>query len=215
MQLKKIIFLIIGFVLFHGCAEEKKDKSISAAYKEQIKNELDSIYKADQKYRAMLQDTSDRYGWDSPQMKNLWENQKKLDSVNLIKVLQIINNINTYPGDSIVGYPTRKAAFFVLQHSPDSIQDQYLPMIIKAGKTGQLDENLAAMYHDRYLLHRDLPQIYGSQYLIITIKDSVTGKEKKVHELYPIKDTAKVDSLRRSAGMIPLDEYKRLSKIKD
>ncbi|PTX43440.1 hypothetical protein C8P64_1968 [Christiangramia gaetbulicola] len=183
--------------------------------KSEIKIELDSVFKTDQKYRRMLQDTVDKYGWNSPQIEDLWKRQSKLDSINLIKVLKIIKKINTYPGDSIVGYPTRKAAFFVLQHAPDSIQDQYLPMIIKASKNGQLDEDLAAMYHDRYLMHRGLPQIYGSQFLIKTKKDSITGKEEKVFELYKIKDTSKVDSLRRMVGLIPLKEYKRINNIQE
>ena len=216
-KMRKInfIFLTVIFLFLFSCQENSEKNLLSENDKTEIKTELDSVFKLDQKYRRMLQDTVDRYGWNSPQIEGLWKKQHKLDSINLIKVLKIIKKINTYPGDSIVGYPTRKAAFFVLQHAPDSIQDKYLPMIIKAAKNGQLDEDLAAMYHDRYLMHRGLPQIYGSQFLIKTKKDSITGKEEKIFELYKIKDTSKVDSLRRMVGMIPLKEYKRLSNIED
>ena len=196
-----------------GCQEQKSDPPNSKIHREKLKMELDNVFEMDQKCRGKLNDTIEKYGWNSPQVKNLWKEQKKLDSLNLIKVLKIIKEIKVYPGDSIVGYPTRKAAFFVLQHAPDSIQDKYLPLIVDASKNGQLDKKLAAMYHDRYLLHRDLPQIYGSQFLIKTITDSTTGEEKRIHELYKLRDTSKVDSLRRSVGMIPLEEYKRLNGI--
>lgn len=213
--MKKFSFLLFIILLISSCQDSSKSISISESQKLELKTELDSILKLDQKYRRMLGDTAERYGWESPEIEALWERQSKLDSSNLVKVLEIIEEINTYPGDSIVGYPTRKAAFFVLQHAPDSIQDKYLPLITKAADKGQLDEDLAAMYHDRYLMHRDLPQIYGSQFLIKTITDSVTGEQKKVFEMYKIKDTSKVDSLRRRVGMIPLKDYKDLNGIRN
>ncbi len=155
-----------------------------------------------------------KYDWNSPQIQNLWQKQARLDSLNLISVLEIIDEIDGYPGDSLVGYPTRKAAFFVLQHAPDSIQEKYLNMILTAAKNGQLDENLAAMYHDRYLMHRGLPQLYGSQIRVRTKTDSVTGEQREVHELYKLADSSKVDSLRRASGMIPLEEYLSMNGVK-
>lgn len=206
-------FILLAFTFLVSCQNENQEHENDELDKAQLKIELDTIFKLDQKYRRMIGDTSARYGWDSPQMDKLWEKQNKLDSANLEKVLGIIEKLDTYPGDSLVGYPTRKSAFYVLQHAPDSIQEKYLPMILKAAKDGQLDEKLGAMYHDRYLLHRGLPQIYGSQIRINKITDSVTGEIKKVLEVYKIKDTSKVDSLRRSMGMIPLEEYLNLNGI--
>jgi len=190
-----------------SCKDKNEKFKTSQIDKNQLKIELDSIHKLDQKYRRMMRDTSAKYGWNSPQMDKLWEKQSKIDSANLNKVLQIINKSKVYPGDSLVGYPTRKSAFFVLQHAPDSIQEKYLPMILKAGKNRQLDIDLAAMYHDRYLMHRGLPQIYGSQIRVKRIIDSSTGKEKEIHEVYKLKDSSKVDSIRKSVGMMPLEEY--------
>lgn len=190
-----------------SCQENNIENKTFYIDKDQLKTELDSIFELDQKYRKMMGDTSAKYGWNSPQMDKLWKIQNRIDSVNLEKVLQIIEKIEVYPGDSLVGYPTRKSAFYVLQHAPDSIQEKYLPMILKAAKNGQLDKKLAAMYHDRYLLHRGLPQIYGSQIRVNRIFDSVTGKEKEIIEVYKIQDTSIVDSLRRSMRMIPLEEY--------
>ena len=190
-----------------SCQEKNKENKTINIDKDQLKTELDSIYKSDQKYRRMMGDTSAKYGWNSPQMDKLWEKQSKIDSANLKKVLQIVNKLKVYPGDSLVGYPTRKSAFFVLQHAPDSIQEKYLPMILKAGKNRQLDIDLTAMYHDRYLMHRGLPQIYGSQIRVKRILDSSTGKEREIHEVYKLKDSTKVDSLRKSVGMMPLEEY--------
>ena len=199
------LLLILLFLL--SCQEKNQENKTINIDKDQLKIELDSIHKLDQKYRRMMGDTSAKYGWNSPQMDKLWKKQSKIDSANLDKVIQIISKLKVYPGDSIVGYPTRKSAFFVLQHAPDSIQERYLPMILKAGKNRQLDKNLAAMYHDRYLMHRGLPQIYGSQIRVKRIIDSSTGKEKEIHQVYELKDSSKVDSLRKSVGMMPLEEY--------
>lgn len=202
--MKKLLLLLL-ILAFGSCREKQWEPKPDTVH---LKAELDSIQKLDQKYRRMLGDTAERYGWNSPQMESLWKKQDKLDSANLEKVLKIIEQVDGYPGDSLVGYPTRKTAFFVLQHAPDSIQEKYLPLILKAAKTGQLDEDLAAMYHDRYLMHKGLPQLYGSQIEAKTIIDSVTGEKREIHQLYKIADTSKVDSLRKSMGMIPLEEYK-------
>ena len=207
------IILILTLIFLVSCQENNKEFTTCKIDKNQLKIELDSIFELDQKYRRMMGDTSAKYGWNSPQMDNLWEIQNKLDSANLERVLQIMDKIKVYPGDSLVGYPTSKSAFYVLQHAPDSIQEKYLPIILKAGKNGQLDKNLAAMYHDRYLLQKGLPQIYGTQIRIERIIDSTTGKKKEIHEVYKIKDTSKVDSLRRSMGMIPLEEYLNMNGV--
>ena len=202
-----ILLCMIGLT---SCSDGKDRKNNLIINKAELKTELDSIMIRDQKYRKMMNDTSAKYGWESEPMKSLWKKQSQLDSANLKKVLEIIEEIQVYPGDSIVGFPTRKSAFFVLQHAPDSIQEKYLPMIMNAAKSGQLDKNLAAMYHDRYLLHRGLPQIYGSQFLIKRKLDSLTGEQIVTYELYKLKDSTKVDSLRSSMGMIPLKDYLNL-----
>ena len=194
-----------------SCQFQDQESENAKIDKTQLKVELDTIFKLDQKYRKMMGDTSAKYGWNSPQMDGLWKQQNKLDSANLEKVLEIIEKLKVYPGDSLVGFPTRKSAFYVLQHAPDSIQEKFLPLILKAAKSGQLDKKLAAMYHDRYLLNRGQPQIYGSQFRIQRVTDSITGKEIEKYELFRIKDTAKVDSLRKSMGMIPLENYLNLS----
>ncbi|MGE5944156.1 MAG: DUF6624 domain-containing protein [Flavobacteriales bacterium] len=196
------IFLFLILILF-SCQEKKAVK----IDKESLKTQLDSIQQLDQKYRRMLGDTIKKYGRQSPQTNMLWEKQSQLDSMNLIAILNILDNLKVYPGDSLVGYPTSKAAFFVLQHAPDSVQEKYLPLILNAAENRQLDTDLAAMYHDRYLMNKGLPQIYGSQIRIRKITDSLTGEKTEIHQVYKIADTSKVDSLRAANGMIPLKEY--------
>ena len=199
--MSKTLLLLI-FILF-SCQE----KTFIKIDKESLKTQLDSIQQLDQKYRRMLGDTIRKYGRESSQTQMLWEKQSKLDSMNLIAVLNILDNLKVYPGDSLVGYPTNKAAFFVLQHAPDSVQEKYLPLILNAAENRQLDSDLAAMYHGRYLMRKGLPQIYGSQIRIKKITDSLTGEKSEIHQVYKIADTAKVDSLRAAKGMIPLKEY--------
>ncbi|WP_071397265.1 DUF6624 domain-containing protein [Flammeovirga pacifica] len=171
---------------------------------EALSAELDSIYYLDQKYRKQLLNT---YEIDSSEMKFLWSKQNELDQKNLKRIQEIIDTIGGYPGKSLVGNTSSKTAFFVLQHAPDSIQNEYYEMIIQAGKDRELSLNLVALYQDRYLMQTGQPQIYGSQILMTKEIDSVSGKMVEVTKLWPIADTTNIDSLRLWNGMGPLEEY--------
>ncbi|MBR08078.1 MAG: hypothetical protein CMP48_10355 [Rickettsiales bacterium] len=175
--------------------------------KEKLAKELDSIMIVDQQYRSQIQDAQQAYGWDSPEMQELLQKQNELDESNLKRIQEIIDLVDGYPGKSLVGISSSKVAFFVLQHAPDSIQEQYYDLIIQAASEGELDKRLAAMYQDRYLMYRGDPQLFGTQIRTEYELDSITGERIESTYLWPISDTTNIDSVRMWNGLGPLEEY--------
>lgn len=174
---------------------------------EVIKPELDSIMILDQKYRNQLMSVYQEEGEDSKAFKELLEKQMKIDSANLVYVEDLIVRYGKYPGKSLVGNEYKDVAFFVLQHNPDSIQQRYLDLILKAAREGELDKGSAAMFYDRYLIGIGEPQMYGSQVGRKITLDSLTGISEEKIFIYPIKDTTAIDSIRMWNGLSPLEGY--------
>ena len=200
--MQKLIFLSILITLF-GCGSDISEKSVKIVNYELLTNELDSILILDQKYRYEMEQMT----WNTPEWSELYIKQAKIDSSNVIGIVEIINEIDGYPGKSLVGKPASKSAFYVLQHASDSIQELYYEMIIEAAKNSELDKGLAAKYQDRYLMHKGEPQIFGTQVRTEFETDSITGEQNEVTFVWPIADTANIDSLRMSVGLENLEEY--------
>ena len=169
--------------------------------------ELDLIMVLDQKYRSQIQAMRSNYTWNSPQIQEMWSKQMALDENNLARILEIIDEVGGYPGKSLVGESASKTTFFVLQHAPEDIQEEHYEMIVNAAREGELNKGLAAMYQDRYLMHRGEPQIFGSQIRGEYVTDSLSGERIQRYTLWPIADTTHIDSLRMWNGMLPLEEY--------
>lgn len=170
-----------------------------------LKRRLDSIAVLDQKFRALMKEetpegraalgkkmglTEAEYNGD------LWKLQSVIDSANILYVEQILKT-RGYPGKSMVGEPTHTTAWKVLQHS-DKI-GEFLPVVKKAGKEGELPMDLVAMMEDRYLMNENKPQIYGTQ-------GRVENNGSKF--IWPIKNPESVNERRKNAGFDQtIEEY--------
>ncbi|MFT6947904.1 MAG: hypothetical protein ACJARP_002336 [Vicingaceae bacterium] len=208
----KYIYLLITVITFFGCnqkphIETESDTLIPIIDTIALTIELDSILKVDQKYRAEIQSVQNEFGWNSKEMNKLLVRQNKIDSSNLKRIIQIINKVGGYPGRSLVGHSASTTTFFVLQHAPVSIQEEYYDMIIDAAKNSELKRGLAAMYQDRYLMYRGEPQIFGTQVTTESDIDSITGEKIERPIVWPIADTNNIDSLRLWNGMLNLEDY--------
>ena len=199
--MKNYLFLSFFVLVILSCQQQ------SNINYDLLKIELDSMLILDQKYRPEIEAAYEKFGRDSPEFKEALDKQNKIDSLNQVRVIEIIDEIGQYPGVSLVGVSASKTAFFVLQHAPDSIQEQYYKLIIDAATNNELSRGLAAMYQDRYLMYRDEPQIFGTQVRIKHKVDSITGEQIDSAYLWPIKDTTSIDSLRMWNGLGPLEEY--------
>lgn len=171
-----------------------------------VRLRLERIGELDQKGRKQIQAASEKYGPTSGEVWKLWKEQEAHDSANLHEVQKIIHAIGAYPGRSLVGSPASEVSFYVLQHAPDSVQAVYLDMILQAARDNELKRSLAALYHDRYLMHQGEPQIYGTQIRTLFLTDS-TGAKRDSSFLWPVADTTAIDSLRYTQGLSPLEDY--------
>ena len=120
-----------------------------------------------------------------------------IDSANLLRVEQIIAK-HGYPGKTLVGIPTNEAAFYVIQHSKNI--DKYLPVVKEAADQKELPFTLYAMMLDRSLMYNGQEQVYGTQGKGLKVKDPVTGNESFTMIIWPIKDAAHVNELRKKVG---------------
>lgn len=179
----------------------------------EMKRRLDSIAVLDQKYRRLMQAESleerkklgDSMGLSEAEYSgDLWKMQVVIDSANLNYVEKLFNTVG-YPGKSMVGEPTNTAAWFVLQHSNKI--GNYLPLVKKAGKEGEIPMKLVAMMEDRYLMHEGKPQIYGTQ-----------GRMEPDGEnfIWPIENPESVNQRRKDAGFQEtVEEYAKTLFGKD
>ena len=171
-----------------------------------LKRELDSMKLLDQKYRAALlanmngkgDSLANVYGIRKENLNDyLWKLQGEVDSLNTIRVSEIINQYG-YPGISLVGKPTNEAAFYILQHS--KVIDKYLSVVKEAAGKNELKFQLYAMMLDRSLMFQDKEQFYGTQGSGMSVKNATTGEWENLSFIWPIKDPTTVNDRRKAAG---------------
>ena len=163
-----------------------------------LKHELDSLYKVDQRYRAMLFDPRQNRNPDSlatvlgvPKAAlnaTIMGQMQRTDATNLERMQAIIKQYG-YPGTSLVGAPTNEAAWHVIQHSP--VLAQYLPLLKGAAEKGELPFYRYAMMLDRHLMNEGKEQQYGTQ---------VLGYNGQPPFVWPIQNAAQVNQRRKQAG---------------
>ncbi len=160
--------------------------------------EFDQIIYEDQRYRLEMNEVEEKYGYESPQMDSLWALQNHADSLNTMRITEIIDE-KGYPGKSMVGDGHASTAFLVIQHAELAVQEKYLPIISKAADDGEVRWSSVALLVDRVNMRQGKPQIYGSQ----------VRKDPETNEFYfsRIAEPYKVDSIRATVGMRPLQSY--------
>ena len=153
--------------------------SDSERYPAALKSYLDSLMVLDQKYRANFTEET-------------WGKQYAIDQQNILLVDSIITQYG-YPGTSLVGPETDKAAWYVIQHSERI--DEFLPQIQAAAETGELPYRLYGMMLDRWLMGQNLPQKYGTQG-----RSYFMGTPQELNLIWPIEDPENVNARRTAAG---------------
>ena len=165
----------------------------------ELRSEFDSILVYDQKWRLLMRDTSDIYGWDSPQMAALWEHQNHWDSLNTLRIEEVIAEYGGYPGRSLVGNSHASTAFLVIQHAPLETQVKYIDMMKEAADAEEVRWSSIALLIDRVNLGLGKKQIYGSQ----LARNEQTGD----YYFSPMENPYKIDSIRATIGLGSLQDY--------
>jgi hypothetical protein len=103
-----------------------------------------------------------------------------------------------WPLRAVVGDTAARAAWLILQHSPDTAwQASMLPTLEQLGRRGEIPLPDVALLTDRVRVHRGQRQLYGSQF------DIVNGRLVPA----PIADIPNLDARRASVGLGPIAEY--------
>ena len=199
----KLLRSLAYFMVFFCCGCQTNTVAPNRA----LAVKLDSIYKLDQSYRRKMMALAKVKGFSSPEVQALARKQRTVDSTNLKFVGNIIDSLSHYPGRSLVGDSLKDAAFYVLQHAPDSLQAKYYPLILEADQRNEISKSAFAKYQDRYLVHKNQPQVFGTQLMTLFLKDPLSGERRDSTFLKPIRDTNNIDSLRAVYGLQPLEEY--------
>ena len=175
--------------------KQNKDKSEENLNKPLVAI-LDTVIQDDQQYRLLLDDKVKTFGEQSKEVAALWRTITKYDSINVIKVVAIIDKYG-WPGPDVVGRSGNSAVFLVIQHADSATQDKYLPVMREAVKNNKAEPSALALLEDRVALKHGKKQIYGSQ---------ITG-DANGNFLAPLEDPDNVDKRRAEMGLQPLAQY--------
>jgi len=185
-----------------SCSSEKDDAAELTP--DQIQGNLirQLIMMAEQKERSrdLFDSLVTEKGWKSPEVEEATRREAESDSVNMARLEEIIAK-HGWPGQSLVGNRAAVAAFLILQHGSLQQQEKYLPIVKAASDKGDVEPAHLAMLQDRVLMRQGKPQIYGTQLW----NDPSSGELG----LYPIEDSANVNSRRAEIGLAPVNEYLR------
>ena len=167
--------------LHYNDLDQLKLKELTAEerYLQPLKKSLDSVLKLDQLYRGDF--TPENMG-----------KQYQIDQQNIVYIDSVISEYG-YPGTSLVGPNTDRAAWYVIQHS-ERIED-FLPQIKIAAETGEIPYRLYAMMLDRYLTNQNQPQQYGTQAMTY-----FWNTPYEINLIWPIEDPESVNQRRKAAG---------------
>jgi hypothetical protein len=166
---------------------------------------LDSIFVDDQKYRLQIDGIEKKYGSQSKELIDHWKFINVRDSINLIKIKNILDKYG-WLGEDEIGEQGNTTLFLVIQHSDINTQDKYLPMMREAVKSGKAQASSLALLEDRVAFRHGNRQIYGSQ----------IGQDLATNSYYvlPLEDPDNVDKRRSEVGLEPLAEYVKHWNIK-
>ena len=174
------------------------EAAIASGVDLELMAEFETIRYEDQRYRKEMGPIEKKYGWKSPQMDSLWKLQNYADSVNTVRISELID-ADGYPGKSVVGDGHASTAFLVIQHADLEIQEKYLPIITAAADKEEVPWRSVALLVDRVEMRNERPQIYGSQ----------VSRHPESNEYYfsEIKNPLKIDSIRTTVGLGPIQSY--------
>ncbi len=161
---------------------------------------LDTIYRQDQRIRGLTDPVKLNYGRNSDTLNALWDKQKRLDSLNQIKVEKILEE-RGWPFRKQVGEEGSETIFLVLQHADHNPewQEEHLPEVRKAAKTGKIDSSDMAMFVDRVAVNTGQKQVYGTQ----------IGYHEESEQNYvkPLRNPMTLKKRRKKVGLPPMDLY--------
>ena len=191
-----LLLFVFGFCRAQGTIDEDLKKELDGIYKsDQILREYIDSETTDSRKLQILNETG--YSRDDLANGKVYMIMNTRDSINLIRIEEIIAKYG-YPGKTLVGEPTNETAWYVIQHT-NKIAN-YFPMIQEAGASNEIPFTMVAMMHDRLLMQEVKEQLYGTQGAGMYILNPTSGKKEFWHYIWPIQNAESVNELRKEAG---------------
>ena len=128
---------------------------------------------------------------------------EETDSANLASVSHILDNYG-WPAD--LSDAANKAIFLVIDHSDLKTMNKYIGLFRDAVEKEYLSMNDLVTMEDRMLMNEGKPQKYGTQAY------SLVEDVKTVIYIWPVEDPDKLDALRKSVGLMPIESYLEIVK---
>lgn len=171
---------------------------MEANYNKPLQAKLLAIYEDDQPIRQQYISAQKEFGYQSKQVDSLGKVMMYKDSINLIKVTEILDKYG-WVGPDKVGATANQTLFLIIQHSDLKTQQKYLPMLREAVKSKNANGSALALLEDRVALGEGKRQVYGSQ----------IGRDNETNKNYvlPLDDPDNVDKRRAEVGLGLLAEY--------
>lgn len=201
----KYIFLLLLLGNTAVFAQQNYDKPTKSNLLKNITAQLETIYSDDQKYREESQRIGEKLGNESKEYQAIWDTIHKYDSINIIKVSNIIDKYG-WLGISDIGEKGNKSIWLVIQHAPLEKMIEYFPLLQESAQKGETPADMMALTQDRILMYQGKPQIYGSQ-----LKWDMKTNE---YYVYPIENPDSVDIKRAKVGLDPMAEYVKIFDLK-
>ena len=204
------ILVLLSSLFFLGCGNnmpnQEEETSADLIDYESLKEQLETIYDVDQVPREKMSKMYEESKTFDPA---LMKEMVISDSINLVKVLAILENYGWLPMSKI-GEKASDALFLVIQHSDAETMEKYLPELKKQATKNEAKKSDAAMMEDRVLTNNHKKQLYGTQALSRQKKD---GSQEFF--IWPIEHPESVNERRAEAGFeLTVEENaKRLNAI--
>lgn len=198
----KQLLLLGVFALLFPCTynTDKSKAKLPCIELTELKDELQSIKSSDQKYRRLATEMRQQNQGERTQEEvALWNLQMEIDSLNMVKIEEIIN-CHGYPGKELVGEDLKSVAALVIIHNPRD-QEKYLDLLWQEGQKGSVDKREVAVLEDRILMLNGEPQIYGTAMKYNTVGFNETGDAMTKLKIWKIKDLNQIDSRREEVGL--------------
>lgn len=155
---------------------------------------LYSMKERDQQYRGLLRNKLTKEETDS-----LWAVIHHTDSVNLQQLKELIE-VYGFPTWEKVGYHFAFCAWLVAQHADSIFISQYVEYLRKAVANNNANPSNLAYMIDRDLMNKNLPQLYGTQFIGV-YNDNNTLENM----LWPVENMERLNTRRERMLLAPMD----------
>jgi len=166
--------------------------------------ELCKIYNVDQQIRKKI-----IKAMQNPSLE-LISLQNKKDSIDANNQAYVSNLLDSFGWPDNLSDTANRAIFLVIDHSDNPYSEKYFEMVKDKANQGIISKANAATLQDRILMRANKPQKYGTQTkidIVYYMTDTDVSKNKNVTYIWPIEDPEKVDELRISVGLQPINTY--------